>query len=144
MGVLRYGQERLDLGHAQELGRGLVGARQQIVCHGLAATGIEVRKEACFTFDVSFFKGEGQAVHPTLLQHVLVEFADVNQALAGGVWCQLARHQAIVPIGRHKALGLATINVAPIQFMGLEEAEEVVQSASCTGPGPLRTNDPAK
>ncbi|MCY1457828.1 hypothetical protein D9M71_751550 [compost metagenome] len=43
MGVLCCSQKRLDLGHAQELGQGLGFTRHHIVCHGLAATGIDMR-----------------------------------------------------------------------------------------------------
>ncbi|KJZ45470.1 hypothetical protein VC35_15525 [Pseudomonas fluorescens] len=67
MGVLRCGQERFDLGHAQKLGQGLLGKGHYIVCHGLAPTGIYMRKEARFTLYVAFFVGEGHTLHPPLL-----------------------------------------------------------------------------
>ncbi|MNG35563.1 hypothetical protein D3C84_1223350 [compost metagenome] len=65
--------------------------RHDIVCHGLAAAGIDMRKEGWLTPHCAFFIGEGQAFHPTLLEGVLVELADVSQALASGGPCQFAR-----------------------------------------------------
>ncbi|MNP36556.1 hypothetical protein D3C76_1299550 [compost metagenome] len=91
VGVLRRRQERSDLRHGEKLGQGLVNSGHHIVRYGLAATSIDMGKKTGFSLDGALFQAKGQSAHPPLTQRILVEFADVVQALPGGSRGQLAR-----------------------------------------------------
>lgn len=116
--------------------------RHDIVRHDFIATGVEMPKEAGCTLADALLIVEGHPIDPLPFQSELIELANVGQALASGVPCQLTRHQAVVAIGGHKGFGFPTVHIAPINLMSLKKAEEVVQCAASTRPRLLEPISP--